>query len=102
MCKSSSTLSPAEALKCIEKQLRKWANFGHIRYVLHPSTQAPLNKVHVTTTECRTDPVTGAVTFHKTVEVIDTKAEKESRILARNKKHFAQAQHTLFMEYPLK
>jgi hypothetical protein len=89
MSKTSSTLSSADALKCIEKQLRQSANFGHIKYVLHPSTQSPLNKVHVTTTKCRTDTLTGAVSYSKMVEIIDTQAELERRILARNKKHFA-------------
>jgi hypothetical protein len=97
-----SKLSPAAALKCINKQLQQSANVGHIKYVLRPSTQTPLTKVQVTSTERRTDPLTGDVSSHKTVEIIDIKAELESRILARNKKHFAQTEHTPFTKHPLK
>jgi hypothetical protein len=85
MRKTSSTLSVAVALQCINKQLRQSATFGHIKYVLRPFTQTPLTKVHVTSIEQRTDPLTGDDSSHMTVTIIDTKAELESRILARNK-----------------
>jgi hypothetical protein len=99
MRKTSSTLSAAAALQCINKQL---GQPGHIKYVLRPSTQTPLTKVHLTSTDQRTDPLTGVVSSHKTVSIINTKAKLESRILARNKKHFAQAENTPFTESPLK
>jgi hypothetical protein len=103
MRKTSSTLSPEESLKCINKQLRSTANFGRIKKVLKPSTPSPLTKVHVTTTECTVDPITGHSTYYtKHVKVIDTRAELEALILSRNKKHFAQAQGTPFTKAPLK
>jgi hypothetical protein len=102
MCKTSSTLSPTESLKCINKQLLSTAHFGHIKKVLQPSAPSPLTKVHVTTTERTVDPVTGHATSTQRVAVIDTRAELEARILARNKKHFAQAQGTPFTAAPLK
>jgi hypothetical protein len=100
--KTLSSLSPEDTLKCINKQLRSPAQFGHIKAVLQPSTHAPLTKVHVTTTDKVTDPVTGAVTLRQSVAVIDTRAELEARILQRNQKHFAHAERTPFTELPLK
>jgi hypothetical protein len=99
--KTSSSLSPAEALKCIDKQLRQTANFGHIKSILKPSTQSSLTKVHVTTTESVLDATAGAEVLRQSVAIVDTKSELESRILARNKKHFAQAQGTPFTKSPL-
>jgi hypothetical protein len=55
----------------------------------------------VTTTEQFIHPASGEITSHSAIEVIDTKAELEARILARNNKHFAQAQGTPFTEKPL-
>jgi hypothetical protein len=102
MRKTSSTLSAAESLQCIDRQLKQTANYGHISRTLKPTTQSSLNKVHVTTTERIVDPITGTITLRNTVEVIDNQAELEHRILERNKKHFAQAQRTPFTESPLK
>jgi hypothetical protein len=101
MRKTPSKLSPEESLKCINKQLRSTANFGHIKKVLQPSTPSPLTKVYVLTAEQTVDPTTGQPTTIKRVEIVDTKAELESHILARNKKHFAQAEGTPFTEYPM-
>jgi hypothetical protein len=100
--KTSSTLDPAKALKCISKQLRQTVQYGHIKSVLRPSTQDPLTKVHVTTQATVLNPDTGLDEIVTHVEVIDTRAELEARILARNKRHFAQAQGTPFTEEPLR
>jgi hypothetical protein len=43
MHKMSSTLSLAESLKCIDKQLSQTANYGHIKATLKPTTQSSLN-----------------------------------------------------------
>jgi uncharacterized protein (UPF0371 family) len=85
--KTSPLLSPEAALKCIPKQLRQANKFGNIAHAIKPNTNAPLTKVHITTTTSTTDPETAA----STVQVIDTRAKREARILARNKIHFAQA-----------
>jgi hypothetical protein len=102
MRKSSTTLSPAEALKCIDKQLRQTAQYGHIKSTLKPTASASLTKVHVTTRVPVTDPDTAVVSHVPHVTVVDTKEELELRILARNKLHFAQAEGTPFTEAPLK
>jgi hypothetical protein len=102
MRKTSATLSPAESLKCIDKQLRQMAHYGHIKATLKSTAPSSLKKVHITTTAHVADPITGAITEAKTVTVVDTKAELESRILARNKKHFAQAEGSPFTIMPLK
>jgi hypothetical protein len=102
MRKTSSTLSPAESLKCIDKQLRQTAHYGHIKMTLEPTIPSSLTKVHITTTAHVADPITGAITEEKTVTVVDTKVELESRIVARNKKHFAQAEGSPFTDLPLK
>jgi hypothetical protein len=99
--KTPSGMDLAASLQCINKQLRQMKKFCNIRQALNPQLQSTLNKVHVTMTEQYIDPATGQVKFIQKVEVIDTKAELESRILARNKKHFAQAQGTPFTEEPL-
>jgi hypothetical protein len=99
--KTPAKLSPEESLKCINKQLRSTANFSHIKKALRPSMPSPLTKEHVTTMQHNIDPITGQPTTIKHVGIVDTKAELESRILARNKKHFAQAEGTPFTEYPL-
>jgi hypothetical protein len=101
MRKTSATLSPAESLKCIDKQLRQTAHYRHIRATLKPTVPSSLTKVHITTTAHVADPITGAITEAKTVTVVDTKAELESLILARNKKHFAQAEGSPFTDVPL-
>jgi hypothetical protein len=100
MRKTPADMDREASLKCIEKQLRQTTKFSNIKQVLCPSTHAPLTKVTVTTTEHFIDPVTGHITSHQSVEVVDTKAALESRILARNKKHFAQAQGTTFTHEP--
>jgi hypothetical protein len=102
MRKTSSTLSPAASLKCIDKQLRQTAHYGHIKATLKPTIPSSLTKVHITTTTQLADPVTGEITEVQNVTVVDTKAELESRILARNKKHFAQAEGSPFTTTPLK
>jgi hypothetical protein len=102
MRKTSTTLSPAEALKCIEKQLRQNAQYGHIKSTLKPTAPLSLTKVHVTTSVTVTNPDIGVVSHVKQVTVIDTREELKLRILARNKLHFAQAEGTPFIEAPLK
>jgi hypothetical protein len=99
--KTLSLLSPAAALKCIDKQLRQARRFGNIAHALKPNTNAPLIKVHVTTTRSFIDPATGERRDIKNVEVIETRAELETRILQRNKRHFAQAQGTPYTTAPL-
>jgi hypothetical protein len=98
--KTPADLDLTESLKCIDKTATTNEKKSHIKKVLCPSNPAPLTEVTVTTTEQYIDPATGKVTFHTTVEVVDTKAALEARILARNKKHFAQAQGTTFTEEP--
>jgi hypothetical protein len=99
--KTPTDMATKASLQCIEKQLRQTTRFRHIKHVLCPLTSSPLMKVHVTTTEQFIHPATGELTSHSAIEVIDTKVELEARILARNKKHFAQAQGTPFTEQPL-
>jgi hypothetical protein len=99
--KTPTDMAAKASLQCIEKQLHQTTQFRHIKHVLCPSTSSPLTKVHMTTTEQLIHPATGEITSHSAIEVVDTKAELEARILARNKKHFAQAQGTPFTENPL-
>jgi hypothetical protein len=94
MRKTSTTLSPAEALKCIEKQPRQTAQYGHIKSTLKPTASSSLTKVHVTTRVPVTDPDTGVVSHVQHQTVVDTKEELEL--------HFAQAEGTPFTEAPLK
>jgi hypothetical protein len=86
------------SLKCIDKQLRQSTKFSNIKHALCPSTPAPLTQVHITTTEQVIDPISGAISSRKSIEIIDTRAKLEARILARNKTHFAQAEGTSFTE----
>jgi hypothetical protein len=96
--KTPTDMVAKASLQCIEKQLCQTTRYRHIKHVLCPSTSSPLTKVNVTTTEKFIHPATGEITSHSAIEVIDTKEELEARILARNKKHFAQAQGTPFTE----
>jgi hypothetical protein len=57
--------------------------------------------VRVTTIESTLNPETRITEERKHVQVIDTRHELETRILARNKQHFAQAEGTPFTEEPL-
>jgi hypothetical protein len=89
-------------LKCISKQLGQNKHFQHIDNVLHPSHHDPLNKVHITTVASVIDPLTGILEDVTIVQVIDTQAALETRILECNKKHFAQAEGTPFTMEQLK
>jgi hypothetical protein len=98
MRKTPADMDLEASLKCIDKQLCQTTKFSPIKQTLCPSTHAPLTKVHIETTEHFIDPANGKVTHHLSVEIVDTRAALETRILARNKQHFAQAQGTTFTE----
>jgi hypothetical protein len=99
--KTSSKLSPEESLKCIDRQLKQTAFFANIKYAITPTTHKPLSKVHVTTKTSTIHPDTGLLVEASHVEVVDTRIELEQNIIARNKKHFAQAEGTPFTKAPL-
>jgi hypothetical protein len=101
LLKTPADTDPAAALKCINKQLRQSTKFRHIRHTLKPSHQAPLTKVHVTTLESTLNPETGLTEERTHVQVMGTRQELETRILARNKQDFTQAEGTPFTEEPL-
>jgi hypothetical protein len=95
--KTSSKLSPEESLKCIDCQVKQTTSFANVQYPIKPTTFKPLSNVHVTTKTM----TTGVPVEASHVEVVDTRIELEQQILARNKKHFAQAEGTPFTQAPL-
>jgi hypothetical protein len=90
------------ALKSINRQLADTKMFARIRQSVKPVSQPALTKeVEIVHTTSHLDPVTGAFIFTKTVQLVDTRAELEAAIIARNKRHFSQAADTPFAKTPL-
>jgi LPS O-antigen subunit length determinant protein (WzzB/FepE family) len=88
------------AIKTIDQQLTSGRRFQRIENALKPATSATLTKVEIVSTETYLHPATGnAITF-KNVQFIDTRKTLEDAIVARNKKHFAQADGTPFTQEP--
>jgi hypothetical protein len=89
------------ALKSINRQLKDANMFQRIRRSVKPVSQPALIKVEIVHTTSLLDPTTGEAIVSKIVQVVDTRAELEAAIIARNKRHFSQASNTPFAQPPL-
>jgi hypothetical protein len=101
LCMSSKDADVISAIKTIDRQLTSGRHFHRIARALKPATSAPLTKVEIASTTAYLHPVTGKTVEFKQVKVIDTRQALEAAIIARNKKHFAQAAGTPFTQEPL-
>jgi hypothetical protein len=98
---SSKDADVTSAIKTIDRQLTSGRRFRRIARALKPATSAHLTKVEIVSTTAYLHPVTGKTVKFKKVKVIDTRQALVTAIIARSKKHFAQAEGTLFTQEPL-
>jgi hypothetical protein len=97
---SAKDADAISAIKTIDRQLTSGRRFRRIAHALKPATSATLTKVEIISTESYLHPVTGTTVSFNKVKVIDTRKALEDAIIARNKKHFAQADGTPFTQEP--
>jgi hypothetical protein len=97
---SAKDADAISAIKTIDRQLTSGRRFRRIAHTLKPVTSATLTKVEIILTESYLYPVTGKSVSFKMVKVIDTRKALEDAIIARNQKHFAQADGTPFTQEP--
>jgi hypothetical protein len=97
---SAKDADAISAIKTIDRQLTSGRRFHRIAHALKPATSATLAKVKIISTESSLHPVTGITVSFNKVRVIDTRKALEDAIIARNKKHFAQADGTPFTQQP--
>eukprot|EP00980_Cylindrotheca_fusiformis_P031801 scaffold26994_cov313-Cylindrotheca_fusiformis.AAC.1 len=100
---SNSKADDAAALKCLDAQLKSKKTFRKIQHTFQAKQTQPLTAVRVTsqTMNGPIDPETGVPQPQTSTTTIDTKAELEKALLARNRQHFAQAEGTPFTRPPL-
>ena len=97
----TSDTSPEAALKNVTRQLQDNKQFKRIRRALNPLRQPPLTEVEIIHESAHLHPVTGARVAHRNVQKVDVRKELEASIIARNKRHFAQADGTPYTRPPL-
>jgi hypothetical protein len=93
--------SPEAALKNVTRQLQGTKRFSRIRRALDPIRQPPLTKVEIVRESEYLHPVTSKRVLQRQVREIDTRQALEAAIIARNRRHFAQADGTPFTRPPL-
>jgi hypothetical protein len=97
---STKDADVTSAIKTIDRQVTSGSRFRRIANALKLATSATLTKVAIVSTETYLHPVTGNTVTFKKVQVIDTRKALKDTIIAHNKKHFAQAEGTPFMQEP--
>jgi hypothetical protein len=89
------------ALKNVTRQLQDTHRFSRIKRAIDPIRQPPLTKVELVHASAHLHPTTGEWVSHRKVHTVNTRQELEDCIIARNKRHFAQADGTPFTQAPL-
>jgi hypothetical protein len=92
---------PAAAIKNIDRQLNDTRRFRRIAPAIKPQPSSSLTKVEIIHTAAHLHSVTGKVVETTTIKTVDTRKALEAAIIARNKRHFAQADGTPFTKLPL-
>jgi hypothetical protein len=90
----------ADAIQTIDQQLANTRIFSRIKSAVKPLSSAALTKVELVEESFHVHPVSGTEVKLLNVQTIDTKRELEAAIIARNKRHFAQAIGTPFTQTP--
>jgi uncharacterized protein YueI len=96
-----ASVDAEQALHCIKRQLRSRKQFQRIGKAMRPATQQALTKLQVTQTERYMNPHREGMIVREHTITINVRQELEDAILARNQKHFAQAQGTPLTVEPL-
>jgi hypothetical protein len=90
------------AVRNLERRQADNRMYGRIRASIKPTQSAPLTKVELVEESEHIHPITGKRVKIRKVLTVDTKRELEAAIIARNKRHFAQATGTPWTQFPLK
>jgi hypothetical protein len=95
---SSKDADTAAAIKTIDRQLTSSSRFCRIARALKPQTSSALTKVEIVTSASHIHPRTGKEVAFRRIKVVYTRHALKAAIIARNKRHFAQASATPFTQ----
>jgi hypothetical protein len=90
------------AVRSLERRQADNRMYRRIRASIRPTQTAPLTKVELVEESKHVHPITGERVKLRKVLTVNTKRELETAIIARNKRHFAQATGTPWTQFPLK